>query len=153
MQCVRVSLAKPQGRSKGSNRSSLFPLQVICEKVVNQVWDTTTSNSVPEELAYFSALEFALPSTAGQICAIPLEQLFDWLLKPHGPALVEGDEVNANGQVPHQAFALLAEPSALYTDEGMPQADPFVGIGVVFIPPCMKKISFTQVYINLNQWR
>ena len=78
--------------------------------------------------------------------------MLDWLLKPRGPPLVEGDEVNIHGNVPRWAFALLAVPKFLYGPGGMPTNIPMVGLGVVFIPPCVKKISFTDAYFFLNQW-
>ena len=39
---------------------------------VECVWYTTTVDSISEELAYFSALGFAVPVAAGRICALPL---------------------------------------------------------------------------------
>ena len=61
---------------------------------VEHVWDTTAADSTSEELAYFAALGFAIPAAEGHICALPLQHMLDWLLKPHGPPLVEGEEVN-----------------------------------------------------------
>ena len=78
--------------------------------------------------------------------------MLDWLLKPRGPPLTEGDEVNIHGNVPHLAFALLAVPKFLYGPRGMPCTTPMVGLEVVFIPPYVKKISFTDAYFFLNQW-
>ena len=57
---------------------------------VEQVWDTTTTNSTSEELAYFSGLKFAVPTATSQIHALPLQHMLDWLLNPNGPPLVEG---------------------------------------------------------------
>ena len=86
---------------------------------VEHVWDTTAANSTSEELAYFAGLGFAVPVAAGCICALPLQHMLDWLLKPCGPPLVEGDELNIHGHVPHRAFALLAVPRFLYGPGGM----------------------------------
>ena len=36
---------------------------------------------------------------------------------------------------------------------GVPLAMPMVGVSVLFIPPYMKKISFTTAYFLLNQWK
>ena len=119
---------------------------------VECVWDTTAVDSISEEPAYFAALGFAVPVVAGRIGALPLECMLDWLLKPCGPPLVEGDEVNIHGHVPHWAFALLAVPKFLYGPRGTPTNIPMVGLGVVFIPPYVKKISFTNAYFFLNQW-
>ena len=118
---------------------------------VEQVWDTTAVDST-EELAYFAGLKFAVRIAAGHICALPLQHMLDWLLKPCGPPLVEGDEYNVQGHVPHRAFALLAVPRFLYGSGGMPSPNPMIGIGVVFIPPYVKKLSFTNAYFFLNQW-
>ena len=77
--------------------------------------------------------------------------MLDWLLNPHGPPLCEGSERNVQGNVPHTAFALLAVPKFLYGPGGMPSPKPMIGIGVVFIPPYVKKLSFTDAYFFLNQ--
>ena len=119
---------------------------------VEHVWDTTAADSTSEELAYFAALGFAVPTAAGCICALSLKHMLDWLLKPRGPPLVEGEEVNIHGNVPYRAFALLIVLQFLYCPGGMPLPNPMVGLGVVFIPPYVKKISFTDAYFFLNQW-
>ena len=75
---------------------------------VEQVWDTTATDSTSEELAYFSGLKFAVPTATSQIRALPLQHMLDWLLNQNGPPLVEGDERNVQGHVPCRAFALLA---------------------------------------------
>ena len=118
---------------------------------VEQVWDTTAADSMLEELAYFARLKFAVPRATSQICALPLQHMLDWLLNPNGPPLMEGDERNVQGHVPHRAFALLAAPRFLYRPGGTPSPDPMIGIGVVFIPPYVKKLSFTYAYFFLNQ--
>ena len=69
---------------------------------MEHVWDTNAVDSISEELAYFAALGFAVPVAVGRICALPLEYMLDWLLKPCGPPLVEGDQVNIHGHVPHR---------------------------------------------------
>ena len=61
--------------------------------MVEHRWDTTTADSISEELACFAALGFAVPIATGHICALNLECMLDWLLKPHGPPLFEGDEL------------------------------------------------------------
>ena len=119
--------------------------------VVEQVWDTTATDSTSEELAYFSWLKFAVPTAVGQICALPLQHMLDWLLNPHGPPLVEGEECNIQGHLPHRAFALLAVPGFLYGPGGMPSPEPLVGVGVVFIPPYVLRLSFGEAYFFLNQ--
>ena len=120
--------------------------------VVEQVWDTTMADSTSEDLAYFAGLKFAVPTAAGCICALPLQHMLDWLLKPCGPPLVEGSEHNVQGHVPHRAFALLAVPRVLYSLGGTPSPNPMIEIGVAFIPPYVKKLSFTDAYFFLNQW-
>ena len=107
--------------------------------VVEQVWDTTTTDSMSEELAYFSGLKFAVPTATSQICAFPLQHMLDWLLNPHGPPLVEGEECNIQGHLPRRAFALLAVPRFLYGPGGMPSLEPMIGVGVVFIPPYVQQ--------------
>ena len=117
---------------------------------VECVWDTTAADCTSEELAYFAALGFAVPVAAGQICALPLQHLFDWLLRPCGPPLTEGDECDINGHVPQRAFALLAVRQFLYGPGGTPSSNPMIGLGVVFILPYVKKLSFKDAY-NLPQ--
>ena len=119
--------------------------------VVEQVWDTTATDSTSEELAYFSGLKFAVPTVVGQIHALPLQHMLDWFLSPHGPPLVEGEERNAQGRLPHRAFALLAVPRFLYRPGGMPSPEPIVGVGMVFVPPYVSKLSFGEAYFFLNQ--
>ena len=120
--------------------------------VVKQVWDTTMADYTSEDLAYFARLKFAVPTKAGHICAFPLQHVLDWLLKPCGPPLIEGSERNVRGHVPHRAFALLAAPGFLYSLGGTPLPNPMRGVGVLFIPPYVKKLSFTDAYFFLNQW-
>ena len=119
---------------------------------VEHVLDTTAADSTSKELAYFAALGFAVPVVVGRICALPLQHMLDWLLKPHGPPLVEGEEVNIHGEVPCRAFALLVVPQFLYGPGGTPSPNPMIGLGVVFLPPYVKKISFMDAYFFLNQW-
>ena len=104
-----------------------------------------------EELAYFSGLKFAVPTATSQIHALPLLHMLDWLLNPNGPPLMEGDERNVQGHVPCRAFALLAVPRFLYGPGGEPSPEPMIGIGVVFIPPYVQKLSFRDAYFFLNQ--
>ena len=86
------------------------------------------------------------------VLKIDLLYMLDWLLKPCSPPLVEGNEVNIHSNVPHWAFAVLAVPKFLYGPGGMPTNIPMVGLGVVFVPPYVKKISFTDAYFFLNHW-
>ena len=119
---------------------------------VERVWDTTAADSTSEELAYFAALGFAVPTVAGHICALSLKHMLDWLLKPRGPPLVKGEEVNIHGNVPCRAFALLVVPQFLYGPGGTPSPNPMIELGVVFILPYVRKISFMDAYFFLNQW-
>ena len=118
---------------------------------MEQVWDTTVTDSTSEELAYFSGLKFAVPTATSQIHALPLQHMLDWLLNSNGPPLVEGDECNVQGHVPHRAFALLAAPRFLYGPGGMPSPEPMIGVGMVFRPPYVQKLSFRDAYFFLNQ--
>ena len=64
---------------------------------VEQVWDTTATDSVSEELAYYSGLKFAVRTATSQIHALPLQHMLDWLLNPNGPPVMEGEERNIQG--------------------------------------------------------
>ena len=118
---------------------------------VEQVWDTTASDSTSEELAYFSGLKFAVPTATSHICALPLQHMLDWLLNPNGPPLMEGQEHNIQGHLPHRASTLVAAPRFLYRPGGMPSPEPMIGVGVVFVPPYVQKLSFRDAYFFLNQ--
>ena len=109
------------------------------------------TDSTSEELAYFSGLKFAVPTITSQIHALPLQHMLDWLLNPNDPPLVEGEECNVQGHLPHRAFALLAAPRFLYGPGGTPSPEPMIGVGVVFIPPYVQKLSFRDAYFFLNQ--
>ena len=67
------------------------------------------------------------------------------------PPLIEGCELNVQGNVPCRAFALLAVPRFLYGPGGTPSPEPLIGVGVMFVPPYVKKISFREAYFFLNQ--
>ena len=77
--------------------------------------------------------------------------MLDWLLNPNGPPLMEGEECNIQGHLPHRAFALLAAPGFLYGPGGTPAPKPMIGVGVVFVPPYVQKLSFRDAYFFLNQ--
>ena len=119
--------------------------------VVEQVWNTTATDSTSEKLAYFSGLKFAVPTAVGQIHALPLRHMLDWLLNPRGPPLVEGEKCNIQGHLPCRAFALLAVPRFLYGPGGMPSPELLVGVGMVLIPPYVQRLSFREAYFFLNQ--
>ena len=118
---------------------------------MEQVWDTTTTDSTSEELAYFSGLKFAVPTATSQIHALPLQHMLDWLLNLNGPSLMEGEECNVQGHLPRRAFALLAAPRFLYGPGGTPSPEPMIGVGMVLVPPYVQKLSFRDAYFFLNQ--
>ena len=72
-------------------------------------------------------------------------------MNPNGPPLMEGEEHNIQGHLPHRSFALLAAPRFLYGPGGTPSPEPMIGVGVVFIPPYVQKLSFRDAYFFLNQ--
>ena len=65
--------------------------------------------------------------------------------------LIKGCDLNVQGNVPHRAFALLAVLRFLYGPGGTPSPEPLIGVGVVFVPPYVKKTSFREAYFFLNQ--
>ena len=71
--------------------------------------------------------------------------------EPMWSPLIKGCELNVQGNVPHRAFALLAAPRFLYGTGGTPSPEPMKGVGVVFVPPYVKKVSFREAYFFLNQ--
>ena len=64
---------------------------------------------------------------------------------------MEWEECNIQGHLPRRAFALLAAPRFLYGPGGTPSPEPMIGVGVVFIPPYVQKLSFRDAYFFLNQ--
>ena len=77
--------------------------------------------------------------------------MLDWLLNANGPPLMEGEERNIQGHLPCREFALLAVPRSVYGPGGTPSPEPMIGVGVVFVPPYVQKLSFRDAYFFLNQ--
>ena len=116
------------------------------------VWDGVKNPDFHHEEPFFSSLNFAVPIDKGRICVVLLESLLNWLLRPRGTVLAEGPVQDINGQVVRRVLTILVNPSTLYGPQGEAIETPTVGLGVIFKPPYMKHISFSQAYFLLSQW-
>ena len=77
------------------------------------------------------------------LCAMPLENLLDWLSKPKGPYLVEASTVAA----PDKALVLAVTKRMLYGEE-----TPLVGWGLVYKPHYISMEPFSAAYMHLHVW-
>ena len=127
-------------------------MQEVREAVSTIVWDGVENPDFLHEEPFFSSLNFAVPITKGHIHAALLDSLLTWLLRPDDTVLVEGPVTNTNGQINHRVLMILVEPTALYNPQGGAADSPVVGIGVVFKPPYVKHVCFSQAHFHLSQW-
>ena len=93
--------------------------------------------------AYFGALGFTKPLEKLVLCAVPLQNLLDWLSKPKGPYLVEASVAAA----PDKALVLAVTKQMLYGEE-----TPLVGVGLVYKPHYISADPFCATYMHLHVW-
>ena len=77
------------------------------------------------------------------LCAVPLQNLLDWLSQPKGPYLVEASAV----AVPDRALVLAVTKWMLYGEE-----TPLVGVGLVYKPHYLSTEPFSAAYMHLHVW-
>ena len=77
------------------------------------------------------------------LCAVPLQNLLDWLSKPKGPYLVEASVATA----PDKALILVVTKQMLYGEE-----TPLVGVGLVYKPHYISMEPFYTAYMHLHVW-
>ena len=128
-------------------------MQGVREAVSTIVWDGVENPDFLHEEPFFSSLNFAVPITKGHIHAALLDSLLTWLLCPNDTVLVEGPVTNTNGQINRRVLMILVEPTALYNPQGGAADSPVVGLGVVFKPPYVKHVCFSQAHFHLSKWR
>ena len=128
-------------------------MQGVREAVSTIVWDGVENPDFLHEEPFFSSLNFAVPITKGHIHAVLLDSLLTWLLRPDDTVLVEGPVTNANGQSNRRVLMILVEPTALYNPQGGAADSPVAGLRVVFKPPYVKHVCFSQAHFHLSQWR
>ena len=93
--------------------------------------------------AYFGVLGFTKPLEKLVLCAMPLQNLLDWLSKPKGPYLVEASVDTA----PDKALVLVVTKQMLYGEE-----TPLVGVGLMYKPHYISTEPFCTAYMHLNVW-
>ena len=93
--------------------------------------------------AYFGVLSFTKPLEKLVLCAVPLQNLLDWLSQPKGPYLVEACMAVA----PYKALVLVVTKQMLYGEE-----TPLVGVGLVYKPHYIYKEPFCTAYMYLHVW-
>ena len=77
------------------------------------------------------------------LCAVPLQNLLDWLSQPKGPYLVE---VFA-AAVLDRALVLAVTKRMLYGEE-----TPLVGVGLMYKPHYLSTEPFSAAYMHLHVW-
>ena len=77
------------------------------------------------------------------LCAVPLQNLLDWLSKPKGPYLVEA----STAAVPDKALVLAVTKRMLYWAE-----TPLVGVGLMYKPHYISTEPFSTAYMHLHVW-
>ena len=77
------------------------------------------------------------------LCAVPLQNLLDWLSQPKGPNLVEASAA----AVPDKALVLAVTKQMLYGEE-----TPLVGVGLVYKPHYISTERFSAAYMHLHVW-
>ena len=93
--------------------------------------------------AYFGVLGFTQPLEKLVLCAVPLQNLLDWLSQPKGPYLVEASVAAA----PDRALVLAVTKRMLYGEE-----TPLVGVGLMYKPHYLSTEPFSATYMHLHVW-
>ena len=92
---------------------------------------------------YFGVLGFTKPLEKLVLCAMPLQNLLDWLSMPKGPYLVEASAATA----PDKALVLVGTKRMLYGEE-----TPLVGVGLMYKPHYISTEPFCAAYMHLHVW-
>ena len=77
------------------------------------------------------------------LCAVPLQNLLDWLSQPKGPNLVEASVATT----PDRALVLAITKRMLYREK-----TPLVGVGLVYKPHYLSTEPFSATYMHLHVW-
>ena len=93
--------------------------------------------------AYLGALVFTKPLEKLVLCAVPLQNLLDWLLQPKSPNLVEASAA----AVPEKALELAMTKCMLYGED-----TPYVGVGLMYKPHYISTEPFSTAYMHLHVW-
>ena len=77
------------------------------------------------------------------LCAVPLQNILDWLSQPKGPNLVEAFVATA----PDRALVLAVTKWMFYGEE-----TPLVGMGLMYKPHYISTEPFSAAYMHLHVW-
>ena len=99
--------------------------------------------------AYFDSLGFTRLVEQLGLRTVPLPSLQYWLSKPKGANLVEARVQDGDTEmaVAYRSLAIAVSGETLYSDNC-----PLVGVGIVYTPPYLRQITFSDAYMNLNEW-
>ena len=129
-----------------TNTASLTWLRYLCRKFKRMVWDCSITDSYPDEVQYFAALDFAVPVDTVMMRTLPLNILSSWLVQTDSTFLVESvstpKEVMESPAPPHIGLMVAMEERYLY-GEGVSFV-PTVGVGLVYKPPYVRAMSFSR---------
>ena len=116
----------------------------ISESLGPAVPDSTyTGRTYQLDGGYFGVLGFTQPLEKLVLCAVPLQNLLDWLSKQKGPYLVEASAAAA----PDKALVLAVTKQMLYGEE-----TPLVGVGLMYKPHYLSTEPFSATYMHLHVW-
>ena len=123
----------------------LKPCFYLFQRVQNQLYLTppTLEEHTSSMGVYFGVLGFTKPLEKLVLCAVPLQNLLDWLSKPKGPYLVEASTAAA----PDKALVLAVTKRMLYGKE-----TPLVGVGLMYKPHYISMEPFCAAYMHLHVW-
>ena len=123
----------------------LKPHFYLFQRVQDQLYLTlpTLEEHTSSTGAYFGVLGFTKPLEKLVLCAVPLQNLLDWLSKPKGHYLVEASMTGA----PDKALVLAVTKQMLYGEE-----TPLVGVGLMYKPHYISMEPFCTTYMHLHVW-
>ena len=129
----------------GFTAPQLKPRFYLFQRVRDQLYLTPPTLEEHTSLtgAYLGALGFTKPLEKLVLCAMPLQNLLDWLSKPKGPYLVKASTAAA----PDKALVLVVTKQMLYGEE-----TPLVGVGLVYKPHYISTEPFCAAYMHLHVW-
>ena len=129
----------------GFTAPQLKPCFYLFQRVRDQLYLTlpTLEEHTSSMGVYFGVLGFTKPLEKLVLCAVPLQNLLDWLSKPKGPYLVEASMAT----VPDKALVLAVTKRMLYGEETL-----LVGVGLMYKPHFIFMEPFSAAYMHLHVW-
>ena len=129
----------------GFTAPQLKPCFYLFHRVRDQLYLTlpTLEEHTSSTGVYFGVLGFTKPLEKLVLCAVPLQNLLDWLSKPKGPYLVEASVAT----VPDKALVLAVTKQMLYGEE-----TPLVGVGLMYKPHYISTEPLSVAYMHLYVW-